>query len=437
MNKALIALACAALIGGCAKKGRPGGGPEDRVGPFVARWSPAAGADSVSGDAPLLLTWSEAVDRRAVEDRLVVSPDTAAMVIEWDGRTLSIIPRGGWLADVTHWVWIAAGARDAHDVPMDSPFGTWFSTGDSAIHTLVVGDVRLESSPARGARLTFIPSSAPLQWRCLADSVGRYEARGLSRGLWRVTAFVDRDGDAAYDRGVEPWISHEFALEADSVVLPSLIVAVEDTAPPVVREVRPEHARRVRVGFSEALSVAPNEGFSLRDTTGLAYPIESVSLSAADPAGVRLLLGRPLRDDLMVVTASGVRDSAGLAMAETTLTFLGTSLPDTASPAVYRLLYDRSVPMRVWVMFTEPMAHEGLEGFEVFSLPGLESVGGEARWRDPQVLTWSALVRDERLLIVLSGAKDTAGRPLSPFASLLPSPADSTMPSWEAVALPP
>ena len=440
MNRALVWLIIAGLLAGCAKKGRPGGGPEDKSGPFVERWSPVAGADSVPVDLPVQLTWSEALRRASFDENVLVSPDTALIEKMWDGRTLSVLPRGGWLPCVTHWVWITPGVVDGHGLPMEEPFGVWFSTADIVRPTLMEFQLQAAGTPASGATVTFSRDGSPLRWTGVANAAGTYAAPGLDLGTWRVAAFQDRDRDGIYDRGVEPWTTTSLELTSDSVQAPALALAPEDTAPPVVRDVRAEHSRRIRLQFSEPLKTAPATAFSLHDTSGTAYPIEIASLSAADPAGVRLVLGHHLRDDALVVTASAVTDSAGLTLADTMLTFLGTSVPDTVAPEVYRLLYDSSTMSRLWIMFTEPMAESGAESLRVFSVPGLTPVAGHAAWRDPQVLVWSAegpLPADRGLLMVLTGARDLSGKSHRPATSMLPARADSAAPAWEAQALPP
>ncbi|MBN1424932.1 Ig-like domain-containing protein [Candidatus Fermentibacteria bacterium] len=439
MKHAVVGLLLVALLLGCAKKGRPGGGPEDKTGPFVTLWSPVAGADSVTAHSAVTLTWSEPVQRSTVEDRVIVSPDTVRVDKTWDGTTLTLLPRRGWLPDVVHWVWIGPGALDRHGLPMEEAFGLWFSTG-TGLSTRVEGTAVTGASPAAGAVVTATRDDSALRWTCLTDASGGFVAAGLAPGMWHIEAFADNDGDRAYRRGIEPWAALTVEVPPDSAAFVRLALAPEDTAPPVARDVRVDHSRSIRIGFSEALREARSAAFALHDTAGLGYPIQSVNLSAADPAAVRLLLRGSLRDDLMVVTASDVLDSAGLSLADTALTFVGTSLADTVPPAVYRLLYDAQ-PGRLWIMFTEPMEESGRDSLTILEAPGLRPVPGVAVWRDMQVLAWSAsglLPPDRRLLAVLSGARDLAGNPLTPpLVCLLPSPADSVVPAWEAQPLPP
>lgn len=438
MKHALVGLAVAVLLSGCAKKGRPGGGPEDKTGPFVSLWSPVAGADSVPQNMPVSLTWSEPVQRPSVDDRVLVSPDTARVDRTWDGNTLTLLPRAGWIPDTVHWVWIAPGILDRHGLPMQEAFGLWFSTGSGA-PTRIEGTALAGQSPVGGAVITATTDDSVLRWTCLADAAGGFVAAGLAPGRWRLEAFADRDGDRLYRRGIEPWSTVTVELPPDSVLSVRLELAPEDTAPPVAREVQVEHSRSVRIGFSEALMAAPPGAFTVHDTAGLGYPIRAASLSAADPAGVRLLFDVPMRDDLMVVTASGVLDSAGLSLADTSLTFLGTSLADTVSPTVYRLLLDEQ-PGRFGIMFSEPMEQAGRDSLRVLAVPDCVPVPGNAVWRDAQVVAWAASVPPQpqrRMVVVMSGARDLAGNPLRPpLVAILPAAADSVLPDWEAYRFP-
>ncbi|MCU0610963.1 MAG: Ig-like domain-containing protein [Candidatus Eisenbacteria bacterium] len=435
MKTAVLGLILAVLLSACAKKGRPGGGPEDKSGPFVERWSPVAGEDGVPPERSFQMTWSEPVQHASVDDNLFVSPDTAVIDKTWDGRTLSLTPRGGWLPDVSHWVWIGAGVLDRQALPMEEPFGVWFSTGaDTGASAGISGATLLDNAPAAGVIITVSQAGSPLQWTCLSGADGSFQAPELASGQWRLTAFADRDRNRRYHRGTEPWAGASLSMPADSGAPLRLVLSPEDIIAPILRDVRAEHSRRIRLGFSEPLGAAPDSAFALLDTSGARHDIESVCLSAADPAGVRLLLARPLRDDPMRISVSGVRDSADLAGADTMVAFMGTSLADTVAPEVYRLLYDVTSPPRFWLMFTEPMDTASAEDFLVLDVPTLSPVEGRAAWVDPQVLAWSANTSppsDHRLLTVLAGASDRAGLPLVSLIRMMPVPADSVLPSWE------
>ncbi len=439
MRNLLVLAAAAVLVAACAKRGRPGGGPEDTIAPFVHRWSPPAGADSVPPDQPLTLTWSEPVERPTVEDRLVVSPDTVAIEGSWKGRTLTLVPRGGWVPRTTHWVWISPGVKDTHGLPMEEPFFTWFTTADSAPGTVLMGEVSMEGRPVPQATVVCSNETTPLTWRCGTDARGSFSAPSLTpHRRWQVFAFLDQDRDGRYRRGVEPRAVTFVDLEADSTRLPPLSLALEDTVPPLVREARPEHARCLRIGFSEPVVVTEGR-FAVEDTAGGTFPVTIVSSSSAEPAVVRLVLERPLRDDLVRIGIGGIADSSGLPLADTSLVCMGTSLQDTVPPALTRLLVDPG-RRRVWMLFSEPMAPQGADALGVWEVPGFRQVEGRATWRDLQVLSWTASIPprlQSRVVIVLAGASDLAGLTLPLFVSLVPDRADSLVPPWEVMVLPP
>lgn len=437
--RASIWLFAFVLLGvSCAKRGLPGGGPKDETPPFVSRWYPATGSGGVDSNFWIEIEWNEPVERGSVEGNIVVSPDTSIVERKWKKQQLRIRPRAGWIPDVTHWVWVRRGIVDRHDLSSEEPFGMWFSTGDSVPPTRIDGSVQLGvSGPAVDATITAASSDSALIWTTTSDGEGAFIMPGLEPGAWRLEAFVDMDGDGQYRFGAEPWGEEELFLAQDSTVTVALSLAVVDTSPPVVFEALAVHRGHVRLVFSEPIFGLTASSFSLVDTIDQRYSIATAYASFLDPAVVHLYLEDGMRDDQMELAVSNGQDSVGLSLADTVLTFLGTSLADTVPPLIQNLFYSDKEPLRVGIAFSEPVRAETVDdGLVLSELPGCRQVWGIVEWFDPSVVSWTAddsLGEGRRYLLTLDDTiADFSGLSLQgTISTLVPTVSDTLQPLWE------
>jgi hypothetical protein len=90
---------------------------------------PAPNATGVPLDEPLVLTFTEPMDRRSVERALQVAP-AAALTFVWDpGSTvLTVTATGGWAPATSYIVVVETSAESQAGVPMDSRFESMFTT---------------------------------------------------------------------------------------------------------------------------------------------------------------------------------------------------------------------------------------------------------------------------------------------------------------------
>jgi hypothetical protein len=318
----------------------------------------------------------------------------------------------------------------------------WFSTGDSVVPTRIDGAARLgEKEPAVDATITATGSDSVLVWKVPSDGNGVFIMPGLDPGAWRLEAFVDLDGDGQYRFGAEPWDEDTLILTQDSTVTLTLNLAVVDTSPPVVYEAVAVHRSHVRLVFSEPMFGLSDTSFSLVDTTGQRYAVATAYASFLDPAIVHLYLTDAMRDDQMELSVSDGQDSVGLSLADTTLTFLGTSLSDTLPPVVQNLFYADDAPFQVSVAFSEAVRAETVDSaLAISELPGCRPLAGATTWFDPSLVSWTAadsLERNGRYLFSLDDTvADFEGLTLRrPMVSLVPSISDTLPLSWVRRAL--
>lgn len=440
MNRAVVyAFLLGLLVNSCAKRGAPGGGPKDETTPFVAIWAPVQGRADVDPETWVELTWNEPVDRGSVEERLHISPDTMLVQRSWKGQTLRLRPEDGWMEDQTHWVCIGHGVLDRHDLSMEEPFVLWFSTGDSMPPTSVEGETVLAGggSPAQAALITASNDRNALRWLVTSSRTGSFLLQGLDPGTWHITALLDTDGDGAYARGAEPWAELLLELVPDSLCSEKLVLAIEDTIPPLVVDVRALHSTLIRVAFTEPVCGIADTTLSLTDSTGIPYEIASAYSPDAHPELINIYVSRAMKDDEMRLSVSAVQDTVGLVSADTLLSFLGTSLADTVAPSVEHLWYADSTFSRISIVFSEAVVPtEAQEALRIADLDSLDRIAGMVSWPDPSVLVWTSidsLRQSNRYLLSLSNSiHDLSGNMLrNAFHARTPPSSDFLIPPWE------
>jgi hypothetical protein len=145
--------------------------------------------------------------------------------VGWEGGALVIEPEGGLVRDTTYVVRVKPGYRDAHGVTATAWHEFAFATGAVIDTARIEGVVYLRRQPAAKAivrcfRVTGADSVDPEASRPDRETAARVDGRYALRYLpsnearFRVMAFVDQNGNGAYDRGTDP-----VAVSPDTVVL--------------------------------------------------------------------------------------------------------------------------------------------------------------------------------------------------------------------------
>jgi hypothetical protein len=217
----LAALVC---LSGCAKTGMPGGGPKDTEPPTVVSTSPADGTAAVPRESAVAIRFSEEMDRASLERAVSVDPSTALTRFEWDGPVVTARPESLLPDSTTIVVTVGDGARDYHGVAMQQPFSFAFSTGPAVAAGVISGTVTLDGNPVAGAVVWACPGpvvadTAGTVTPCGDATLTKEDGRFLFRGIrtqerrYSLVAFLDSDGNGAFDTSVETgWIASFAAL---------------------------------------------------------------------------------------------------------------------------------------------------------------------------------------------------------------------------------
>ena len=204
------ALGAALFAGGCAKRGAPPGGPEDRTPPAIQAISPASGSVGVNVGSDIRIAFSEPMKRRTVETAVVVSPPCRWLKRHWDEETYILVPADGLRADATYLVSVGRTAQDRHGVKLGETYVAGFATGQTIEAGVVAGKVYWKGlateqaivevfDAAEVGGFTGFPKAAPL-YVTLTGVGGRYEIPYVDTArAYSVVAYLDKNLDTEYD----------------------------------------------------------------------------------------------------------------------------------------------------------------------------------------------------------------------------------------------
>jgi len=207
------ALAGLALLhSGCAKRGLPPGGPEDKTPPVVEAMSPASEAIGVDLGSEIVLTFSEPMKHRTVETAVIVSPATRWVKRYWKENAYTLVPGQPLLAQTTYLVSVGASAMDRHGVKLGKTFVGGFSTGETIEAGVISGKLAWKGMSVEQAlvevfdiveigEITGFPTAAP-DYVSLSGSGGQFEIPFVNpKKTYGILAFIDKNLNSEYDRG--------------------------------------------------------------------------------------------------------------------------------------------------------------------------------------------------------------------------------------------
>jgi hypothetical protein len=214
----------------------PGGGPQDRQGPSVVAYAPDSGEVRVGLLRPVVLGFSEKMNRSSVRDWLLMAPWPGKMECNWERDTLTCRPVDGWREETTYTVLLGKGAVDRQRNGLAEPLLFAFSTGESLADGRIRGHVRTRSLKREAAMLYLFPwpveARGPLPPEAalrpnpqialrLAQSgaEGEFEIPFVPRGEeFLLGALFDASGNRAYDEGRDLWGFAEFPVVCPDTV---------------------------------------------------------------------------------------------------------------------------------------------------------------------------------------------------------------------------
>jgi len=374
------------LASGCAKQGFPPGGPLDDVPPEVISTWPRPNSVSVDVTSPIWVEFSEVMDRRSTEPSIFISPNPSGELrIKWGRRKAKLKLPGGLRDGTTYVVTIGANASDLHGNRLGSSYSFAFSTGDSINTGRIKGRVIDNLSGASGAQVwAYVvsdgraapdPSSGVPDYVTQSDGSGYYGFSYLSHAEYRLLSFRDRDRNGVYTPGRDPIgvCSGDVSLGAgrDSVTLSDIVLAIRDTTPPSLVEVKPTDGSHLSLRFNERLDIGT---LRARISDGESLKVVSIYGDPLDLRRAFILTGIQTPDRRYSLDLLGGEDLSGNALSPVSLTFFGSPEPDTTAPRVVLTIPPDSAATvmpraRIEVAFSEAMEMTDPEGVYTISPP--------------------------------------------------------------------
>ncbi len=297
MNKILaffFLLSIPLFLCSCAKQGFPPGGPVDKTPPEVVSTSPLCNFTGVSPETQIEVTFSKRMERESVQKAVYISPVLERPPeLSWKGRTLFIKSLQRFSTDRTYVVTIGTGAQDQQGNPLAKPYSFAFSTGSRMDLGEISGKVTTPAGPQARAFVWAYrlepgkepdPGKGNPDYITETDGEGDYFLRFLSPGVYRVFAFLDKDGDRKYAPEQEPLAvpptDATLSDSADSVPMTDLFPVVRDTTRPQLPAVEIPDQIHLEVPPSDSLS---NSWLTTARKDSLGFVAGEVDAEVLDP----------------------------------------------------------------------------------------------------------------------------------------------------------
>ena len=263
-------LLCAAAVAvaaalGCAKQGRPTGGPVDETAPVVAAHQPAADATGVDPRRSVTIDFSEAMDRERTEEAVFLAPRVDFRAA-WRGRRLEITVPGGLAEERTYVITIGTDARDLRGNRLEQSFQLAFATGGRLDAGSLSGRVLTpDLEPQRGAfvwtydmaHFDGLTGVEPPAYVTQSGSDGGFRFGRLAAGRYRTIAFVDGNRNQRPDRGEALGIAHgDIAASTDAEADGGVLVLASRETENRVQRISAVDRRRILLAFERAVEAA-------------------------------------------------------------------------------------------------------------------------------------------------------------------------------------
>ncbi len=182
----------------------------DTVQPLLKNMSFRDSAKAVDWREPFRFRFSEAMDRQSVEKNIqILDSDTNLLNLNYYWRTpeaLAIMPADGFKEEKGYTLYFEPDSMFdlKHNSVFDSIKYAYFLTGRAGQFGSVMGEIR-DTRPDSGAFYISLleATGSSTGFTEKAESDGKFSFTGIKPGVYKFTAFRDRDGNGKYSFGNE------------------------------------------------------------------------------------------------------------------------------------------------------------------------------------------------------------------------------------------
>ena len=296
------------IIVKCATRGRPGGGPVDKIPPEIIYTFPATDSLGVNNFEEIKIHFSERMDENSVSKALFISP-SLEYEIDWSGGdelTLEITS-DSLQKDQTYVITVGSDAMDSRKNRMKESYQFAFSTGDKLdqgrlsgkIFGLSKKDLIYIYAFEFSEKDTIDPRIGKARFLTQSGEGGVYQLNYLPLRNYRVFAVEDQNKnlilDAAYEKVGIP--TRDIYLDSTTTSISELnfMLTKIDTSAPFVSSARAIFNNTVLLRASEELKKLTEENISIIDTlNNKSLAIKAISKSVQ--SGSQYLLYTEMQD---------------------------------------------------------------------------------------------------------------------------------------------
>lgn len=199
------------ILGSCARRGNPTGGPKDTIPPNLVQMNPALGAVNFS-DNQLELTFNEFIQARDLKKELIVNPTVKDYTFFASKRRLVIQLEENLKDSTTYTFNFREGIKDISEGNSAKNITLAFSTGSQLDSFQVAGQVKhlLTGKPVENAVVGLYPAddtidvfTGPPMYFTETNKEGDYQINYIKQGEYDIYAFNDQNNNLKYESNNE------------------------------------------------------------------------------------------------------------------------------------------------------------------------------------------------------------------------------------------
>ncbi|NQT26792.1 Ig-like domain-containing protein, partial [candidate division KSB1 bacterium] len=441
MKKSISILFLLLIISGCAKKGFPPGGLEDKSPPEIVETKPLVGSLHVDLKSKIEVKFSEWVKPESVMDAVYISPYPGEKVkIKVSGKKLKIKLPESMKVNRTYVITLGTAIKDYRNNALKETFTLAFSTGSVLDQGEIEGQV-FSDTPTRGlsiwaylmeGELDPNPMEASPDYASQCNEAGEFNLTHMAPGQYRLFAIRDRMADRLYTPAED-----EFGVSFKDVLLDTLQhlqasdvlfrMTVEDTIGPALERAGAITPQQVVLQFNEPIVLNP-DSTDWVSITAVENPTDTLQVQGfyVDPIGDRRVV---LRTDSMKLSTDyeaivhHIEDKTGFSIDPEyrVYSFTSPESADTTRPFIMQVVpepFSADIPLdqNIRILFNEIMEPSITPQLAVTDTSNMP-VFGLTEWETPSSIRFQSFERWRSkqtfcLHLLSEGFTDLAGNPL-------------------------
>jgi hypothetical protein len=424
MKKSISILFLILILSGCAKKGFPPGGAEDKQPPQIIETQPQVGALHVDPESQIEVKFSEWVKPESVLDAVYISPFPGEKVkIKVSGRKLKIRLPEPMKANRTYVVTLGTAIKDYRNNALKETFTLAFSTGSVLDRGEIEGQV-FSDTPSRGLSIWAFqmeegndpnPIEISPDYASQCNDAGEFRMTHLAPGRYRLFAIRDRMADRLYTPAED-----EFGVSFKDVLLDTtehlhagdmlFRMTVEDTIGPALTRAGAITPQQVALQFDEPVA-APQDSTDWVSIMAVKDPADTLQIQSffVDPVSDQRIMLRTESMKLSVeyeAVVHRIQDKKGFPVdpESRTYPFTAPASADTMGPLVVQAVpepFSKDIPFDqpVHILFNEIMdtsiapqlavtdtSNQPIPGWTEWETPSSIRFQPFERWESEQIL---------------------------------------------------